>query len=611
MRAFQCYYCQEGCSTINSLFKHMIVVHRNDFGSNPAGSRKPLDYLSENEAQNNTRNVQNFQTKTCLWSCQYCDKQLQTESGLRKHVKNIHGKKVHVSNQRTKLEKNNCNESSDSNMAESTRVCRLCKVNFSCNKSRDCLSCSGKLLSQKGVSSSQIEERRSRPHRSTTLSTRNDVGAFRCLYCRKGFSTINSFYKHSVIAHSHSPKKPFSSQVSSDSNSNSIQCVPTNFAPWKCEDCGKRFQSSSGFTRHVANKHGKKRRSSVGRECQSKGKCNSKGNSRQLVKGKKPPLQITASETISNCEKGNAPLSARLSPAATVMSETVTNKLLRKRTKRTNLTCRYKCKQCEKSFTSSSGRWRHMNAMHKKKNERCEGVLPAIQNFKQKSDGRAFPCESSPMKFSCLGDHSKDVMLVHSRKNIPSPSKVCHLKLDASGESSAMRDEKSFCHQDCICFEGRAPNASRDRQQEHEKARWLNRRSEGKLNGFVSNLKDPMCADRSLDSSAPLITVTSVESLSNKIHDGKSSKQHSSSSLGDVHPSYCGSNHRIKVLPTLRVNSSPYKCVIDCDSSSTKRKLLEHSNKSHSGNALSSSNGLSRPALRNITCLQNGNEVCC
>lgn len=628
VRAFHCFYCQEGCSTINSLYKHLMVVHRDDFGSNPTGFRKPLDNQTRNEAQNHTKN-QNLQTKTCLWSCQYCSKELQTESGLRRHVKNKHGKKVRVPDQRIKPDKINCYESSDSNVAESTHVCRLCNINYSTNKSLHCISCNEELLSQMSAST-EMKERRDRPHRSTTLSTGNAVRAFKCLYCRKGFSTINSFYKHMVIAHqngfsskSHTSKKPLCSQISSDSNNNSIQRVSTNFAPWKCEDCGKKFRSATGFTRHVDTKHSRKRTSSRGRVCKLEGNCSFKGTSRQVARVTKTPLLITAPKTVRNAEKGNASLSGRHSTPTAV---TVAKKLLRRRKKRSKLTLHHRCGQCGKRFSSKPERRRHVNEMHAKKNESCEGVLSAIPNFGEKSDGRtstngsqpkgkdslhlAFPCEYCPKKFSCRDDRVKHVMLVHNRKDIPSPSKGRQLKLDAPIGSSAKTDKKSFCYQDCVCFKRKAPNAGPDRQQEREKAWRHKRRSDRKLNGFVSNLKDAMSADRSLDSSESFLNVTTGHSLF-KIHGGKSSKRRSSTPLSDVHQSNSVANHCSKVLSTLGGISSPYKRGISCDSTTTKRNLLEYGNESHNCDALSSINGLPRPALRNITCLQNGNKVCC
>ena len=615
VRAFQCQYCQEGCSTINSLYKHMMIVHQTDFGSNPCGPDKPLDNQSEHEAGYNT-NIQGLQPKSCPWKCQYCIKKFQSASSLKRHVKNKHKRKTYVS------EENNRNEVS-SNTAERTQTCHRCKVRYANGNSRRCVNCSEGLPIEKNADESQFQERRNLPHRPAMLSNRHTARAFMCQYCQKGFSTINSLYKHMMIAHQkdflssrHGSNKPPSTQFVSGYNNTTTQRVPTKIAPWKCEHCSKRFQTSSALTYHVDCKHIRRKKSNRHRGCTPEGRYSNETISRQVAKVTQtsPITTRDTVETVRNCEKGHGSASGLNSQLTKVKFKTVENKMFRTRIKRGNLTTCFRCRQCGKRFSTQSGRRKHMTELHEKKNGSCERNFTAIHNCKDTSYRRtssnsslpkrnhstamAFPCEHCPKKFSCLGSRYKHVMLVHSREITSSPSNVCQLKPNAPVECSARSDEKLLPSNDSNTMSSETGSAAKRKasrmapiaSSDCKKARRLKDKSE-KPNGRVSIQKDAISINGSTEPSESLVNAIANESLS-RIPYGNPSKQCLSSLQSDV-VHQCTS--------VAREDNAPYKCGICCTTLTTKRDLAKHT--------VTSINGLSRPALRTITCLQNSNTL--
>lgn len=391
---FVCSICNRGLSSKRSLFRHKESQHRT----------------------------------TKKFSCLPCNKQFLSYSGFRKHKRKKHAESKPDSAQSVQT-----NSSSKLNRQQ------VCKPEAKGNAGPwHCQYCERKFGTIKGIATHLW---RTHPGRKEfdgqhvcdpevtaddfsldnvdTESSKRTVGAFRCQYCQKGFSTVHGRYKHIMIAHG-------------------TELISIPPAPPKSSET----QSASGHNVNI------------------------------------PPASLAqheSREVFKNCNKVHRPASD-YNPRLSVATSKSIKIPRREKVKRSILGCRLSCCFCRKQFFNKSSRRKHELYVHerrvgssstlrKHKNGRTnnknlddmtafssEEQLPVSQNRDVLADtipsadgfhakaasalncqptDKAFPCQYCPRQFFRVSDRYKHTALAHSG-DASSSSKVCHLDSEVS-----------------------------------------------------------------------------------------------------------------------------------------------------------------------------------
>ena len=173
----KCHYCEKVFQSDGGLRKHIRKKHR------------------EGKSLNEEKKARNSSS----FKCPYCEKEFMSLSGRKKHVWTKHPKcnKKKVDGQQARRPQMKTNiEARGSETTKAKLTCHHCKMSFltsgSQNSRLSCSRCNTELSTQSGISWDS---------RSSMVSGMNTIRAFRCQYCLKGFSTLNSRYKHIMIVH--------------------------------------------------------------------------------------------------------------------------------------------------------------------------------------------------------------------------------------------------------------------------------------------------------------------------------------------------------------------------------------------------------------------------
>lgn len=403
---WKCQYCNKEFQSDSGIKKHIKKKHAKKKRFDPF---QVNNLITEVVVETNIGEVaEKTQTssksaKCAPWKCQYCSKEFQSESGMKKHIKTKHTKRKRSDSYREgKLNGQGRAEATSNEMAKETQVCRRCQARFfpfgSGYKHMYCFNCSRELALEEGPGfKEQFAGNFIRGRRQSIgkkMKNLNSARVFRCQYCLKGLSTINSLYKHILIAHK--------------------------------TDVGLTSQGSyNRFEKQTVRKN-----ISTYQACTTQ----------------------ASGEVMQNSDERNKLASDRNGQLGGVKVTTVKNKLCKTRAKRTSesgLRCRY----CRKRFSSKSSRWRHEVKFHDKQvgsssprsnlyvdkngtkkpaNENpllSDDDLAALQNCEEASGARAvgpdaeeyhsgntsFPCEYCPKQFLRISSRYKHVMLVHTR----------------------------------------------------------------------------------------------------------------------------------------------------------------------------------------------------
>ena len=667
----KCQYCSKEFQSDSGMKKHVKKKH---------AKRKRMDHYkgykpAEKDGTQTTNGEVAEKTQTCLklaksapFKCQYCSKEFQSDSGMKKHVKKKHPKgKRSDSSQLCKPKGNGSIEVTSSETAKGTEVCHRCEVRFiafgSGSKHIYCVHCSRELLEENATGPGfkeqfvgnsahsrrqSISEKRNRLSRPFPASAR----AFQCQYCLKGLSSINNLYKHIMIAHT--------------------------------EDFGSNPRGSC----NRMDDQSLRRNISIRQACTT-----------QLSR-----------EAVQNCDQKDADsandLNGRLKG---VKFTTVRNKLCKARTKRTALSHRFRCRYCRREFSTQNSRRRHEVKFHEKQvgssslgvgknginkplNESplSVGDLAAFTNCNETSrastDGlrakechsvKSFPCEYCPKEFSRFNSRFKHVMLVHTRA-ANSTSKVCQLKQRVVIERSTRRTGETILfhnnHSTCSSLtpaKRKTTISSSDCQPESKKFRRRDFNFVSSPDGYLASQNDisadhgalsektlnrskafpcEFCdkrfsmfslqckhfflvhsgsqalaqpgpldskskvANKSPETSKSLLHVTSNECVSITDDDGILPRQHSFSSQSAIlRQCISAGDNCSSVSSTSESASESYKCGICCATLRTKGEWTKHCHEIHNGKVgktVRGINGLSRPPLRTISSsLQNSNKL--
>ncbi|XP_068711466.1 zinc finger protein Xfin-like [Montipora foliosa] len=252
---FSCLTCNKQFGTYNGYYKHKRRRHAKE------------NHVSSGRAHTSiTMNDHQTISSRSLFKCQYCEKQLQTRSTLRRHVREKHGKRVNLQSEQMRL--------LDVKSTNTRWKCQHCekgfKTEFGLNRhvekrhdkriwvdrhddgktsgnnssSWKCTYCSKEFNSIHGIRKHVL---RKHPGRKRIYSRKSDqpevtvksrigfensekgkgkhaVRAFECQYCHKGFLTINRRYKHILLAHRGDlVSLPLALKITSDSKSENLQ----------------------------------------------------------------------------------------------------------------------------------------------------------------------------------------------------------------------------------------------------------------------------------------------------------------------------------------------------------------------------------------------------
>ena len=218
---WKCQFCSKVCQSVSCMQKHVKKRHSSRIKSEASHKVcKPEEKDGiEIDNSNVTERTQSWSVpaKIAPWKCQFCSKVFQSVSGMKKHVTKKHSRKKRYQSpdQDCKQEGKDGTEVTNSGTTlGALEVCRRCKARFfafgSGNKCVYCIHCNKELSLEgndngsgcedefvSGVIQDEMHCLRQKKNGQLLASAR----AFKCQYCQKGVSKINSLYKHIMIAH--------------------------------------------------------------------------------------------------------------------------------------------------------------------------------------------------------------------------------------------------------------------------------------------------------------------------------------------------------------------------------------------------------------------------
>ena len=489
---WKCQYCSKEFQSDSGIKKHIKKKHakKKRFDPLQVNNLEGVIETTIGEVAEKTQ-TSSKSAKCAPWKCEYCSKEFLSDSGMKKHIKKKHAKRKRSdSNREDKLKGKGRAEATSNEMAKETQVCRRCQARFfpfgSGDKHMYCFNCSRESALEEGSGFKEQFFGNCIRGRLQSIGKKakdlNSARAFRCQYCLKGLSSINSLYKHILIAHK--------------------------------TDVGLTSQGSyNRFEKQTVRK-------------------NISANQASTTKA--------SGEVIQNSDERNKLASDLNGQQGGVKFKTVENKLCKTRTKRTSVSGLH-CRYCRKRFSSKTSRWRHEVKFHGKQvgtsslrsklyvdengtkkplNENpllSDDDLAALKNCEEVSRARtvgpdaeeyhsgntSFPCEYCPKQFLRISSRYKHVMLVHTRaansssKGSQSKQKVLTERYtERTGKAMLFSNDHSTCSS-ATPAKRKTTMSSSDYQPECKKFRRHDNNLELSIDGRPSSQSCVMSDDHS------------------------------------------------------------------------------------------------------------------
>jgi len=230
---WKCEFCSKVFQSVSGMKKHVKKNHskrRISEASRQGSKPTEIDGMktTNNKATGRTQSWSEWRN-IAPWKCQFCSKVFPSVSGVKKHIKKKHFKRMksEASNQGSEPEEKDGIEINNSKATEKTQ--------------------------------SWPEWVKSVP--------------WKCQFCGKVCESVRFLKKHVKKRHSYRMKSEASHQVCKPDEKDGIEInnskvterthslsVPAKIAPWKCQLCSKVFQSVSGMKNHVKKKHSRRKK---------------------------------------------------------------------------------------------------------------------------------------------------------------------------------------------------------------------------------------------------------------------------------------------------------------------------------------------------------------
>ena len=187
------------------------IEHRASKQGVEESSQKPTSPPRKNQPSRNNVHVYNEQRRklsgegsVCLWNCLYCEKQFKSDSCLRRHTREQHGRKKWIENEEEAARSFKCSYCDEQfkslfgkqqHVKEKHHICKYSLLSSGSQSTRPHFGPYSKEYSAKMAFNCDTS-----PPMNSSKTTMK--GAFKCQYCVKGFFNANSRYKHIKIFHS-------------------------------------------------------------------------------------------------------------------------------------------------------------------------------------------------------------------------------------------------------------------------------------------------------------------------------------------------------------------------------------------------------------------------